>query len=122
MLIVEVDVKNGLPGTKWYIKQEPRYLLAVVHGLKEFQRDRCQKNHLFRPNTGKFAAKWEDGYVKLEVPMIDGDFEVFLFVLIQTLESMAKSLLEIKWGGMFLDAMLNQGQITVPKIGRKLVV
>lgn len=112
-LIVEVNVENGLPATEWRIKDDPRYLLAVVHELKEYQkRNDVQTTTV----SGKFVARWmnETNRVQLEIPFVDGDYKMFLFVLTQTLESMAKIKIEIEWGRKFLGAMMAQPKIAVP--------
>lgn len=118
-IIVEVDVVDGLPGTMWTIKQDPRYLLAVVHKLKEYQRHGTP----IATGADKFVARWlEGGYVEIEVPAIDGDHKAFLFVLTQTLESIAKIKIEMEWGRKFLGQMMAQPQIARPNPPRGQLV
>lgn len=113
-VIVEVNVENGLPGSRWWIKDDPRYLLAVVYRLKEFQaRNTDYPPKAAMKNSDKFVARWQDGYAEIEIPFVDGDLETFLFVLIQTLESIAKVKIEVEWGGKFMKAML-QSKIATP--------
>lgn len=110
-IIVEVNVENGLPGSKWNIRPDPRYLLAVVHKLRE-----CTKKGapFLVPGIDKFSATWDDGYVNVEIPVINGNQEMFLFVLTQTLESMAKVKIETEWGAKFLETMIAKPTIAMP--------
>jgi len=111
-------VENGPPGTEWRIKDDPRHLLAVVHKLKEYQ---AQDTHYVKKRfpPDKFVARMgETGYVEIEVPYMNGDRNAFLFVLTQTLESMAKIKIEMEWGRKFLGAMVTRSGLWRPPEGR----
>lgn len=121
ILEVDVDVKNGLPGTSWSIKRDPRYLFAVVYKLREYAlRDDMYHSQTLL-STNKFVARFADGDVQMEIPYVDGNHRMFLSVLIQVIEAIAKVLLELDWGSKFMVKM-NQQKIAVPKTGGPLIL
>lgn len=112
-ILVAVNVENGLPGSTWQIKQDPRYILAVVHRLR---------GHIdvSKATGNMFTATWNDGFVELEMPRVDGDYDMFLAVVKTLLESMAKVMIEVEWGSKFLKAAMSGG-IAVPGPGMRVV-
>lgn len=128
-LILEVNVENGLPGTAWIFgqdRQDPRYLLAVVYKLREYQEDDSayRSTPVWAEDLEKFVATWQNGYVQLAIPVIDGDYKVFVFVLAQVLESIAKIKIELQWGDEFFKRLLvkNKSKVARPSIGGQMVL
>lgn len=93
-LIVEVEVEDGLPGAEWKVEKDPRLLLAVAYELDKI----LKHNYACNVTGDKFIAEWEDGHTRLTLPEVNGDTRMLYFILMKTIEAMAKVLIEIEWG------------------------
>jgi len=125
-MIIEVEIKEGLPAPVWNVVRDPRILLAVVYELKkmlksgDFSEVQWSEGNFFRV----FVAPPEE--IAIEFPMDTINRERLVYVLCGVLESMARILFEFEWGARFLaDMQMKAAQskgIVVPRVDGKLVL